>query len=245
MTFRTPTARRADALSKARIVEATVEILDRVGEEALTFRGLAARLATGSGAIYWHVADKAELLDAATDHVVGRVLADATKGSCPQEVIRALALGVFDTIHDHPWVGGSLSRNPWQYAVLRLLEGVGRQVQALGVPEAAQFNAASALMSFLLGLAGQYAAGARRSPRHTGQTEFRRAFLQTIAAQWLQLDPAEHPFVRQLAPRLPDHDDREQFVAGIDLILAGLDSLREAPSEARLAPLEPADRRRN
>jgi len=59
--------RRADALSKERIVEAAIEILDASGERALTFRALAAHLATGSGAIYWHVADKNELLAAATD----------------------------------------------------------------------------------------------------------------------------------------------------------------------------------
>jgi hypothetical protein len=27
---------------------------------------------------------------------------------------------------------------------------------------------------------------------------------------------------------LPEHDDRDQFVAGIDLILAGLESVRQA-----------------
>ena len=43
------------------------QILDDEGEAALTFRALSARLATGSGAIYWHVANKSELLAAATD----------------------------------------------------------------------------------------------------------------------------------------------------------------------------------
>ncbi len=28
--------------------------------------------------------------------------------------------------------------------------------------------------------------------------------------------------MRQIAAQLPGHDDREQFVAGIDLILAGI-----------------------
>jgi hypothetical protein len=106
------------------------------------------------------------------------------------------------------------------------LEGVGRQVQALGVPEQAQFNTVSAILSFILGLAGQYAAGARLFPRHTDRAPFRKAFLGTVAAKWLQLDPAEHPFVRQVAKVLPEHDDREQFLAGIDLILAGLESVR-------------------
>ncbi len=226
MTPKIRTERRTDALSKARIVEAAIEILDSEGEDALTFRALAARLATGSGAIYWHVADKTDLLTAATDHVIARVMTDAARGSRPQDVIRTMALGVFDAIHAHPWVGGSLSRNPWQYAVLRMLEGVGRQVQALGVPEHAQFNAATALMSFILGLAGQYAAGARLFPRHTDRTTFRKAFLETIAAKWAQLDPAEHPFVRQVAAVLPEHNDRGQFMAGIDLILAGLVGVR-------------------
>ena len=41
------TERRTDALSKERIVEAAIEILDDEGEAALTFRALSARLATG------------------------------------------------------------------------------------------------------------------------------------------------------------------------------------------------------
>jgi AcrR family transcriptional regulator len=226
MTTRIRTERRTEALSKARIVEAAIELLDTEGEDALTFRALAARLATGSGAIYWHVADKSALLAAATDHIIARVMNDAVRGSSPQEVIRTMALGVFNSIHAHPWVGGSLSRNPWQYAVLRMLEGVGSQIQALGVPQHAQFNAATALMSFMLGLAGQYAAGARVFPRHTDRKAFRKAFLETIAAKWAQLDPTEHPFVRQVATVLPEHDDREQFLAGIDLILAGIENAR-------------------
>jgi predicted nucleic acid-binding protein len=43
--------RRTDALSRERIVAAAIKILDDDGESALTFRALAARLATGSGAI--------------------------------------------------------------------------------------------------------------------------------------------------------------------------------------------------
>jgi hypothetical protein len=32
--------------------------------------------------------------------------------------------------------------------------------------------------------------------------------------------------VRQVAAQLPEHDDREQFLAGIDLILAGISAVR-------------------
>ena len=54
------------------------------------------------------------------------------------------------------------------------------------------------------------------------------AFLRAIAAQVGQLDRAEHPFVRQLATQFPEHDDREQFLAGVDLILADIETVRQA-----------------
>lgn len=214
--------RRTDALSKQRIVAAAIEILDAGGETALTFRALAARLATGSGAIYWHVASKNDLLTAATDDVITRVMTEVASGAEPQEAIRAIALGAFDAIDAHPWVGTQLSREPWQPAILQILEGVGGQLQALGVPGRAQFDCASALVNYILGLAGQYAAGARLLPRETDRT----AFLSTVAAQWAQLDPAEYPFVHQVATQLPGHDDREQFLAGINLILTGITTAR-------------------
>ena len=216
------TERRTDALSKERIVEAAIEILDAEGESALTFRALTARLATGSGAIYWHVANKNDLLAATTNAVIARVMTEVVSGAEPQEEIRAIALGVFDAIDAHPWVGAQLSSEPWQFAVLQIFEGIGGQLQALGVPERAQFDCASALLNYILGLAGQYAAGARLIPRETD----RSAFLATVAARWAQLDPAQYPFMRQVAAGLPEHDDREQFLAGIDLILVGITTAR-------------------
>jgi AcrR family transcriptional regulator len=214
--------RRTDALSRERIVEAAIEILDADGENALTFRALSARLATGAGAIYHHVASKDALLATATNGVVSRVVADVAPGTEPRAAIRALAVGMFDAIDAHPWVGTELSREPWQFASLQILEGFGQQIMALGVPGRAQFDCASALLNYVLGLAGQYAAGARLL---AGVTD-RATFLATVAARWAQLDPGEYPFVRQVAAQLPGHDDREQFLAGIDLILAGISSVR-------------------
>jgi AcrR family transcriptional regulator len=216
------TERRADALSKERIVGAAIEILDADGESALTFRALAARLATGAGAIYWHVADKNDLLAAAANDVIARVMTEMVSDVEPREAIRAIALGVFDAIDAHPWVGAQLSREPWQSAVLEIFEGIGGQLQVLGLPQGDQFNCASALVNYVLGLAGQYAAGARLLAPDTD----RSAFLATVAARWAQLDPAQYPFMRQVAAQLREHDDREQFLAGIDLILAGIGTVR-------------------
>jgi AcrR family transcriptional regulator len=215
------TARRTDALSKERIVAAAIEILDADGEAALTFRALAARLATGAGAIYHHVDSKDALLAAATDGVIAAVLADMDRGAEPRAAIRAFALGVYDAIDAHPWVGTELSREPWQFASLQVLEGFGQQVMALKVPAQAQFDCATALLNYVLGLAGQHAAAARLL---AGVTD-RAAFLADVADRWVRLDPAEYPFVHQMAAQLAGHDDREQFLAGIDLILTGITSV--------------------
>jgi AcrR family transcriptional regulator len=214
--------RRGDALTKARIVDAAIDILDTGGESALTFRALAARLATGSGAIYWHVADKGELMAEAANDIITGAMSKIVRGAGPQQAIRALALEVFDAIDVHPWVGSQLFRAPWQPAMLQIFEGIGGPLQALGVPEHAQFNAWSALLNYILGVAGQNAANARLLPHETD----RSVFLAKVAARWAQLDPAEYPFGHQVAAQLRDHDDREQFLAGIDLILAGIGTVR-------------------
>lgn len=214
------TERRADALSKERIVEAAIEILDADGESALTFRALAARLATGSGAIYWHVADKGELLAAATDEVIARVMTGVVADAEPRAAIRTIALGVFDAIDAHPWVGAQLTREPWRPALLQVFEGIGGRLQTLGVPARAQFDAASTLLSYIVGVGGQNAANARLA-RDAGRTD-RSAFLGKVADRWSELPAYEYPFLRHVAAQMRDHDDREQFLAGVDLILAGI-----------------------
>jgi hypothetical protein len=98
-------------------------------------------------------------------------------------------------------------------------------------PEQARFDCASALVNYILGLAAQYAAAARLLPRETD----RSAFLTTVAARWAQLDPAQYPFVHQVAAELPRHDDREQFLAGIDLILAGITAVAAEGTRANLS----------
>lgn len=211
-------SRRTDPLSHERLVTAAIEILDQDGEDALTFRLLAARLSTGPGAIYHHVANKDELLAAAADQVIAVALSAASRVDEPEAAIRQRALAVFDAIDAHPWVGAQLVRRPWQLAVVRLFEAIGQLVGDLGVPSEGRFDAVSALVNYVLGLAGQYAAGARI----LGPRIDRTAVLRGIADQWERLDPAAFPFVQSVAAGLDAHDDRLQFLAGVDLILAGM-----------------------
>lgn len=212
--------RREDALSRDRIVEVAIELLDSEGEAGLTFRSLATRLATGPGALYWHVANKSELLIAASDALVARMMDEvlALTFSTPQEAIRQVAVGVFEAVDAHPWLGAQLSRAPWQTAMLQIFERVGRQVEVLGVRGGAQFTSASALVSYIIGVSVQNAANGRQFEPSVDRADF----LEQMSRQWKQLDAHEYPFTRNVANRLREHDDSAEFLAGIDLILAGI-----------------------
>jgi AcrR family transcriptional regulator len=214
--------RRQDALSRERIVDAAIELLDAEGESGLTFRALATALATGPGAIYWHIANKSELLVAASDAVVARAMADVGVDSTPRKRIRSIAVGVFEAIDAHPWVGAQLARAPWETALLLIFERIGGQVQALGVPAGAQFTAASSLVSYILGVSSQNAANGRLLAPNTDRAQL----LEKVSARWKDLDAHEYPFTRNVAKQLREHDDLAEYLAGIELILTGITASR-------------------
>lgn len=201
-------------LSRERIVAAAIELLDEEGERGLTFRALATRLETGAGAIYWHVANKDELLAAATDWIVTRALRALARSPSPREAIRRIALGVFDAVDAHPWIGAQLSRAPWDTATLKIFERIGRELGA--VPARRQFTAASALVNYIVGVSVQNAANGRQ-----GVAVDRARMLEAEASRWADLAADEYPFMRSVAAQLRGHDDRAEFLAGVDLILKG------------------------
>jgi AcrR family transcriptional regulator len=217
--------RREESLSREQIIEASIELLDGSGEGGLTFRTLSERLATGPGAIYWHVANKSDLLTAACDAIVARTmnapLASISPGATPQSTIRLIALAMFDAIDAHPWVGSALTRAPGQSPMVRIVERIGQQIRALGVPKKEHWVTVSALLNYILGVAGRNAANGQLA-RTQGLD--RSDFLEAVSTVWSQLDPDEYPFARSLAGQLRAHDDRKDFLAGIDLILRGIAS---------------------
>ena len=217
--------RRGESLSRERIIEASIELLDSSGEEGLTFRALSERLATGPGALYWHIANKSDLLTAACDSVIARTMNETAAGTTPEATIRAVALGLFDAIDEHPWLGSALTSTPGLTPIVRILEPIGQQIRALGVSDEQQWAAVGTLMAYVLGVSRQNAANGQLA-RTRGLD--RCDFLEAVSSAWSRLDPNEYPFARSVAGQLRAHDDRMDFLAGIDLILRGIDSPRVA-----------------
>ncbi|MFD5038295.1 hypothetical protein ACFWNI_14525 [Streptomyces sp. NPDC058377] len=54
----------------------------------------------------------------------------------------------------------------------------------------------------------------------------RAAVLGTVAEEWARLDPARFPFVHRVGAQLPEHDDRDQFLTGVDLFVTGIVTAR-------------------
>jgi AcrR family transcriptional regulator len=206
------------------VLTEAVALLDEAGEAALTFRALAARLGGGVASIYWYVSNKNELLDRAADYVLAGVLTDSeafTTSPDPIDDIRSIAITLFDAIADRPWLGGYFMRDTdVQPNGLRLYERVGQQVMRLDLMPQQSFNAVSSVIGFVVGIAADLG---KEPPAEVVSGEISREdYLNRYVDQWRDLDPAEFPYVHHVVEIFADHDDREQFRAGLDLLLAGL-----------------------
>ncbi|MFD5716590.1 TetR/AcrR family transcriptional regulator [Streptomyces sp. NPDC127036] len=206
------------------VLTEAVALLDEAGASALTFRALAQRLGGGVASIYWYVASKDELLDLATDHVMGSVLADVEKlpsSDDPIDDLRAMALTLFDAIMDRPWLGAYFMRNTnIQSNSLRLYERLGRQTLRLNLSAHQRFHAVSAIVGVVVGSAVDM--GQEPPQEILDGAVDRDEFLGRYAAAWRELDPEDFPFVREIVDEFDGHDDVDQFRSALELTLTGL-----------------------
>jgi len=220
---RPPRERRRASHSLDAVLTEAVALLDTSGEQALTFRALAARLGGGAASIYWYVSSKDELLDRAADHVLADVLAavEDVGESDPVDDLRTIALRLFDAIVQRPWLGAYFMRDTGvQPNALRLYERLGQQVLRLDLTPRQSFHAVSAVVGFVVGTAADM--GQQPPEEVLSGAIGREEYLARYVAQWRDLDPDTFPFVHRIVDEFAGHDDSEQFRAGLDLILAGL-----------------------
>lgn len=199
-------------------------LLDEAGEPALTLRALATRLGTGVGSIYWYVSGKDDLLERAIDHVLGGVLTaieGQTAGDDPIDDVRVMAVTLFDAIVDRPWLGAHfMRRTDVQGNSLRLYEKLGQQTLRLDLTPLQRFHAVSAIVGVVVGNAAEM--GQEPPPEVLDGVMDRDEFLGRYTETWRALDAKEFPFVHEIVEEFDGHDDKEQFLAALDLTLAGL-----------------------
>ncbi|GAA1973941.1 TetR/AcrR family transcriptional regulator [Amycolatopsis minnesotensis] len=94
----------SDTLSREQIVGAAMELLDTEGVHGLSMRRLGTKLDAGATSIYWHVKNKDELLELASDHAFAEIeLPDAAEIGW-RAAVTALADGMRSMVLRHPWL---------------------------------------------------------------------------------------------------------------------------------------------
>ncbi|TMR93222.1 TetR/AcrR family transcriptional regulator [Nonomuraea basaltis] len=108
--FRDDARPRKPRLSRERIVEASVALLDAEGVSGFSMRALAARLQAGTMSLYEYVKSKEDVLDLALDEVLGEIEPDEGP-SWRATVVRRLTQSRH-VMRRHPWVPALTATRP-------------------------------------------------------------------------------------------------------------------------------------
>ncbi|MCX4669128.1 TetR/AcrR family transcriptional regulator [Streptomyces sp. NBC_01381] len=99
---------RPPVTSRAQILTAARELIDRDGWEKLTIRRLAAELGIGATTLYHHIQSKDDLLILLLNHHVARIERPQLPGA-PRERIVVAATALHDALAAWPWAAEVLS----------------------------------------------------------------------------------------------------------------------------------------
>jgi AcrR family transcriptional regulator len=207
-------------LSRERVLRAAIAHADAGGLEALTMRTLAEMLEVAPMALYRHVTNKDDLIDAMVDVVFGEIGVPSGGGDW-RTSIRRRAIAVRDALARHPWAVGLMeSRRSPGPANLRHHDAVIGRLRAAGFDVAMAAHAYSLLDSYIYG----FALTKINLPFETSET------VGDVAEAMLQPFPVnEYPnLVEFLAEHVmkPGYDYGHEFEYGLDVILDGLERAR-------------------
>ena len=207
-------------LNRERVLRTATARADAGGLEALTMRTLADELEVAPMALYRHIANKDDLVDAMIDVVFGEIALPAG-GTDWKTAMRQRAISVYEALARHPWAIGLMeSRRSPGPANLRHHDAVIGKLRAAGFSIQMSAHAYSVLDSYIYGFA---------------LTKMNLPFQTTtqvaeVAETMLQPFPVnEYPnlveFITEHAMK-PDYDYADEFEYGLDLVLDGLDRVR-------------------
>jgi AcrR family transcriptional regulator len=207
-------------LSKQRVVVEAVRLADREGVDGLSMRRLAGELGAGAMSLYHYVASKEELLDAMIDVVFSEIELPS-QGSDWQSAMRGRAVSARQVLARHPWAIVLMeSRTSPGPANLRHREAVTACLRRAGFSVVMATHANWLLDSYVYGFALQEAS----LPFDTAD----ELSDMTEDVYLPQLPPDEFPYLNESAAELvaAGYDPAEEFIFGLDLVLAALEPLR-------------------
>nr|WP_281289292.1 TetR/AcrR family transcriptional regulator C-terminal domain-containing protein [Terrabacter aerolatus] len=219
-------------MTRERIVEVAVELIDIDGVSALTMRRLGARLGVEAMSLYRYVNGREDLLEAVVEALVGTIEIPATGQLQPgdgwQAFLQHLAHDVRRLAHEHPsafpLVATRHPAAPWlrpPLRSLRVVEGFLEGLRARGFSDRQAVAAYRSFTSFLLGhlLLESAVHGAAMSPAEEPLDEGDA----DLPNRDHELDLGRYPTVTRLrGPLGEDHAD-EEFEEALEHLLVRLD----------------------
>ena len=215
------------ALSRERILETAIRLADEHGIESLTMRKLGDALGVEAMSLYYHVASKADLVDAIVDSVVAEIELPLEEHDW-RTAIRTYAIGAHEAFLRHPWACRlamfPTSTRGARAPRVRDMEWLLRRLDEAGFPPELTYSASHTLDSHIMGFT-LWQLGHRAGASEAAGDDvaaFAANFAQELrAAGYRHL--ADHVDQHLEAP--DDAADRE-FQFGLDLILDGLERAR-------------------
>ena len=148
-------------------MRAAVELLDAEGLNALSMRRLGAKLGSGATSIYWHVANKDELLELVLDEFYGEFkLLETQETTDWRHAATLFAYGMREALFRHPWamplVGTMPAVGP---NAMRLMSRLNGTFARAGFQDFERDYAASTLLSYVAGITVPEISPAERAGR--------------------------------------------------------------------------------
>ena len=216
-----PSAQARAPLSRERVLRAAVDLADAGGVEALSMRRLGQELGVEAMSLYRHVRNKGDLVDGMVDLVFDEI-GLPPRGTDWQTAMRQRATAAREGLARHPWAIGLMeSRSTPGPATLQHHDAVIGCLREAGfsIPMAA--HAYSVLDSYIYGFALQQKSLAFKTSEE----------LAEVARNILRRFPVQaYPHLTELALQhvlQPGYDYADEFAFGLDLILDGLERVRD------------------
>jgi len=208
-------------LSRARIISAAVDLIEREGVEAVSMRRIAALLDCGVMSLYNHVPSKAALLDDVAERVISGIEFTAMPGASWEEQVRAQARAFRAIARKYPRSTMLVvSRPTASLTGLRPIENALATLREAGCGGSEAVLIVRAFIAFIMGSL------LREVGVTPGLHEDDRGGEAIMAAA--APDPVEFPQVTSLATELSRRDPDGDFEFGLDLLVHAIAALLPA-----------------
>lgn len=214
-----PNGERAP-LTRERILRVALRLADADGIDALTMRKLGLELGVEAMSLYHHLANKDDLVGGMFELVMEE-MALPPSGCDWKTALRACAISAHDVLRLHPWASSLVMSPPaLSWARLRWMDAVLGTLRQAGFSAELTHHAYHALDSHIVGFALWVASLPVKGDE---LRDLVQDFARTFPVEDMP-HLAEHI---EYHLREPDPQDEGEFAFGLDLILNGLERMRD------------------